>query len=125
MFALKHGTNVVFWEGSINYFGNSLIPAEDGSLKPIIVENPSSVIAVSGSKINLSCKAWSSANSSLIFKWKRNNDDIYSQKTMIVNSTSFLEFSPVQSSDSGKYQCIVSNSFGTVYSEKAQLTVLG
>ncbi|BES90893.1 IGc2 [Nesidiocoris tenuis] len=98
--------------------------SEDGSLKPIIVENPSSVIAVSGSKINLSCKAWSSANSSLIFKWKRNNDDIYSQKTMIVNSTSFLEFSPVQSSDSGKYQCIVSNSFGTVYSEKAQLTVL-
>uniref|UniRef100_A0A0A9WXN4 Leucine-rich repeats and immunoglobulin-like domains protein 3 n=1 Tax=Lygus hesperus TaxID=30085 RepID=A0A0A9WXN4_LYGHE len=98
--------------------------AENGSPKPIITENPRSVVAVSGAKIHLSCKAWSSANSSLVFKWKRNNDDIHSRKTNVINNTSRLEFSPIQPSDGGKYQCIVSNNFGTVYSEKALLTVL-
>lgn len=112
----SHGYNSVF----LNF-----LSAENGSPKPIITEHPRSVVAVSGSKIHLSCKAWSSSNSTLVFKWKRNNDDISSHKATVVNSTSRLDFSPIQSADGGKYQCIVSNHFGTVYSEKALLTVQG
>ncbi|XP_014239818.1 leucine-rich repeats and immunoglobulin-like domains protein 3 [Cimex lectularius] len=101
-----------------------LLCLENDSPKPIITEGPKSSVAVSGKEVKLSCHASSSSNSSLNFKWKRNNDDVTVQHATAINNTSYLIFSNVELSHAGKYQCIVSNRFGTSYSEKATLSVL-
>ncbi|XP_066906291.1 leucine-rich repeats and immunoglobulin-like domains protein 3 [Halyomorpha halys] len=94
------------------------------SPKPIITQGPESATTVSGSKINISCTAWSSSNSSLNFKWKRNNNDVNPKYSFTINNTAILHFNHVMLSHAGKYQCIVFNNFGTVYSKKATLKVL-
>lgn len=101
------------------------ILAENDSPKPIITEGPQSAVIVSGSQVNISCYATSSSNSALIFKWRRNYYEIPPLSSVSNNNLSVLHFPNVTLSHDGIYQCIVSNSYGTAYSKKANLTVLG
>lgn len=39
--------------------------------------------------------------------------------------TSFLNIYNIQDEDEGRYQCVISNHFGSVYSNKARITVHG
>lgn len=39
--------------------------------------------------------------------------------------TSFLNIHNIQDEDEGRYQCVISNNFGSVYSNKARITVHG
>lgn len=98
--------------------------SKNESLKPIITQGPESKTTVLGSKVNISCTAWSSSNSTLNFKWKQNNDDVDSRLTETFNNTAVLYFNHILPGHAGKYQCIVFNDFGTVYSKKATLKVL-
>ncbi|KAL1130028.1 hypothetical protein AAG570_012971, partial [Ranatra chinensis] len=92
--------------------------------KPVIREGPKSIDSLSGTKVELKCSAYSSSNSTLNFKWRRNNDDIAPVHSFVTNNTSFLTIPEVTLGDGGRYQCIVSNEFGTTYSSKANITVI-
>ncbi|XP_073999440.1 uncharacterized protein isoform X2 [Rhodnius prolixus] len=99
--------------------------SESESAKPVITNGPKSVIVADGSHLNLSCSAWSTDNSSLEFRWRRNNGEIPNPyKASVENNTAYLIFDKVSTHHAGVYQCIVSNNFGTDYSTKASLTVL-
>lgn len=101
--------------------------------KPRLIEEPAPhIMALKGENICLSCKAISSNPSPMSFQWKKDNvelasADISTTATMEgknMESVSELNIYKVQHSDAGKYQCVVSNSFGTMYSQKSSISVL-
>ncbi|XP_059054208.1 leucine-rich repeats and immunoglobulin-like domains protein 3 [Achroia grisella] len=103
------------------------------SPKPRVVEHPKTHLAIRGHSTNLVCSATSNPFNTLTFLWKKNNGNIsnptvFENITMSVNgqprATSVLVIPNVTHSDSGKYQCIVSNNFGTTYSSKAKLNIV-
>ncbi|XP_075218387.1 leucine-rich repeats and immunoglobulin-like domains protein lambik isoform X2 [Lycorma delicatula] len=107
------------------------IPLEDffcspgDSPEPHIIEEPNSQMALAGADVRLTCIAKSSSESPMTFKWKRNNHEVKEWiSTAGGEQKSDLELHNVTSAHSAKYQCIISNAFGTVYSHKAQLNVL-
>ena len=64
------------------------------------------------------------------FKWRRNNQDLEnSVVTVDVGSNgdqvAYLHLDNVTLDNSAKYQCVVTNEFGTAYSRKADLSVFG
>ncbi|XP_022915076.2 leucine-rich repeats and immunoglobulin-like domains protein 3 [Onthophagus taurus] len=100
--------------------------------KPRLTEEPDSeIMALNGGNITLSCSAFSSSPN-LTFIWKKDNFDLINpsvrEKAVIDgNNTeikSELTIFNVQRSDAGKYQCKVSNSYGTTHSKKALIEVL-
>ncbi|XP_046683959.1 leucine-rich repeats and immunoglobulin-like domains protein 3 [Homalodisca vitripennis] len=102
--------------------------------KPRIIEEPRTQVALSGSDVSLSCKAVSSSDAPMSFKWRRNNRDLTepvlrsvvdpaSRNVTGVTQVSKLLLNNVSLDASALYQCIVSNDFGTAYSRKANLSV--
>ncbi|XP_054290558.1 leucine-rich repeats and immunoglobulin-like domains protein 3 [Macrosteles quadrilineatus] len=97
--------------------------------KPVILEEPRSQVALSGSSVKLGCKAVSSSDSVMVFKWRRNNRDMAEPVLRSVSDSdshthiSQLLLTNLSLDASALYQCIVSNDFGTVYSRKANLSV--
>lgn len=90
-------------------------------------------MALKGENISLNCKAMSSAPSPMAFTWKKDNMELVNVDLNVVSSTvdgknteslSILNIYKVQHSDAGKYQCVVSNKFGTTYSQKSNISVL-
>lgn len=69
----------------------------------------------------------------LTFKWKKDNTEIdgshieiTSVKQTLSNNTittATLNINNVSNSNAGRYQCIISNRFGTIYSQKAVIEV--
>lgn len=103
------------------------------SPKPKVVEHPKTHLAIKGRSANLVCSATSSPFSNMTFLWRKNNENlsnptVYENVTLSVNSksraTSVLVIPNVTHADSGKYQCIVSNNFGTTYSSKAKINIV-
>lgn len=102
--------------------------------KPRLIEQPEpDIMALKGENINLSCKAVSSSPSGMVFQWKKDNvqlvnADISVTTSMLndndIQSWSELTIYKVQHTDEGKYQCVVSNEYGTVYSPKSNILVL-
>ncbi|XP_045445540.1 leucine-rich repeats and immunoglobulin-like domains protein 3 [Melitaea cinxia] len=103
------------------------------SPKPKIIEHPKSHLAIKNRSANLICSATSNPFSNMTFLWRKNNGNVsnpavYENITLEENgkphATSVLVIPDVSHSDSGKYQCVVSNKFGTTYSSKAKVNIV-
>lgn len=101
--------------------------------KPRLIQEPEpEIMALKGENISLSCTAVSSSNSSMHFQWKKDNVELHNINVLANSSTdgkttesvSSLHIYKVQHSDAGRYQCVVSNLFGTTYSQKSSISVL-
>lgn len=103
---------------------------------PRIIESPVTQLAIMARNVTLTCAATSSASTAMTFKWKRNDVELIvpgisemsteSFKEPMTNNTiatSRLQLRNVSHAHAGKYQCIVSNSYGTTYSSKIRITV--
>ncbi|CAK1552140.1 unnamed protein product [Leptosia nina] len=102
------------------------------SPKPKIVSHPKSHLAIKNRSANLVCSATSNPFSNMTFLWRKNNGNIsnpvvYENVTLTnkgQQATSVLVIPDVSHIDSGKYQCVVSNKFGTTYSTKAKMNIV-
>lgn len=103
------------------------------SPNPRIIQEPASQLAVTGTNVTLNCTAIASASSAMIFKWKRDNFELSPRHIVTESSvqpltnntvaTSKLIMRDIGQENAGKYQCIVSNMYGTSYSQKIKIGV--
>lgn len=109
--------------------------------KPQITVQPETQSALKGSNVTFICSAASSSDSPMTFAWKKDNEvlneaEIHNQAhlriqagaggggdTEVTEYTTTLQLHSVDFSSEGKYQCVISNHFGSSYSTKARLTV--
>ncbi|KAM3843682.1 leucine-rich repeats and immunoglobulin-like domains protein 1 isoform 2-T2 [Vipera latastei] len=102
--------------------------------KPKIIVEPETTIAVLGKDIRLTCSAASSSSSPMTFAWKKDNEILHhaemenfahvrARDGVVIEYTTILHLRRVTFSHEGRYQCIITNHFGSTYSQKAQLTV--
>lgn len=105
----------------------------DNSPKPRIFEHPKTKMAIKGENARLSCKAESTSSSKMEFVWRQNDSNISNptieqyvidSNNSTVRMASDLVLNNVSNSDSGRYQCVVSNSFGMTYSNKSLITIV-
>ncbi|XP_034948545.1 leucine-rich repeats and immunoglobulin-like domains protein 3 [Chelonus insularis] len=101
--------------------------------KPRIIEEPNNQMSIKGENVTLTCRATSSADTPLNFVWKHENlelreaeieTNIIPSEHGITEASSTLYLVNISHTDAGKYQCMVSNTFGTAYSSKAKISVL-
>ncbi|XP_011502166.1 PREDICTED: leucine-rich repeats and immunoglobulin-like domains protein 3 [Ceratosolen solmsi marchali] len=102
--------------------------------KPRIVEEPLSQMSIKGDKVALKCRATSTADAPLSFTWKHDNVEIRDRSLQsdseptstggITLAASVLQLTNVTNAHAGRYQCMVSNNYGTTYSAKAKISVL-
>ncbi|EPY78632.1 leucine-rich repeats and immunoglobulin-like domains 2 [Camelus ferus] len=108
--------------------------ADDDFLKPQIRTHPETTVALRGMNVTLMCTAVSSSDSPMSTVWRKDSEILYDadienlvryqqQAGEALEYTSVLHLSNVNFTDEGKYQCIVTNHFGSNYSHKAKLTV--
>ncbi|XP_067110381.1 leucine-rich repeats and immunoglobulin-like domains protein 3 [Osmerus mordax] len=109
--------------------------------KPQITVQPDTQSAIKGTNVTFVCSAASSSDSPMTFAWKKDNEalseaEIHNQAHLRVQAagggggeaevteyTTTLRLRQVEFSSEGKYQCVISNHFGSSYSTKAKLTV--
>lgn len=105
--------------------------------KPQITVQPETQSAIKGSNVTLVCSAASSSDSPMTFAWRKDNEnlndvEIHNQAHVrtqggevaeVTEYTTTLQLRHVEFSSEGKYQCVISNHFGSSYSNKAKLTV--
>ncbi|XP_061570569.1 leucine-rich repeats and immunoglobulin-like domains protein 3 [Cololabis saira] len=107
--------------------------------KPQITVQPETRSALKGTNVTFLCSAASSSDSPMTFAWKKDNEiledaEIHNQAhlrvqegaggdTEVTEYTTTLQLRGVEFSSEGKYQCVISNHFGSSYSTKARLTV--
>lgn len=100
--------------------------------KPYFTEEPKTQIALKGDNVTLTCKAASSSSSNVTFQWKKDNNVLHHASTNnfaqassgeITVYTTILSLLNVSDRDNGLYQCVISNDFGSAYSQKANLAV--
>lgn len=103
------------------------------SPKPKIVEHPKTHLAIKGQSTTIACAATSNPFTNMSFVWKKNHGNVSNPLVSenVTNSASgqhyaisILKIQNVTHSDAGKYQCIVSNNFGTTYSNKAKVNIV-
>ncbi|KAJ8391161.1 hypothetical protein AAFF_G00095900 [Aldrovandia affinis] len=99
--------------------------------KPRITEHPETRVALRGNNVTLSCRASSSSDSSMATAWRKDGEVLYDaevqnfaryQQGELVYTT-MLHLLNVNFTDEGRYQCVVTNHFGSNYSNWAKLTV--
>uniref|UniRef100_A0A803WCM4 Leucine rich repeats and immunoglobulin like domains 2 n=1 Tax=Ficedula albicollis TaxID=59894 RepID=A0A803WCM4_FICAL len=106
----------------------------DNFPKPQIRVQPESTVALRGTNVTLVCSAVSSSDSPMATAWRKDSEVLYDaevenfaryqqQSGEVLEYTTILHLSNVNFTDEGKYQCIVTNYFGSNYSNKAKLTV--
>ncbi|KAG6927199.1 leucine rich repeats and immunoglobulin like domains 3 [Chelydra serpentina] len=102
--------------------------------KPQITVQPETQSAIKGSNLSFICSAASSSDSPMTFAWKKDNELLHdaemenyahlrAQGGELMEYTTILRLRNVEFSNEGKYQCVISNHFGSSYSVKAKLTV--
>ncbi|KAL3977460.1 biotinidase [Sarotherodon galilaeus] len=107
--------------------------------KPQITVQPETQSALKGANVTFVCSAASSSDSPMTFAWKKDNEvlndaEIHNQahlrvqggaggETEVTEYTTTLQLRNVEFSSEGRYQCVISNHFGSSYSTKARLTV--
>uniref|UniRef100_A0A8C6WZ86 Leucine-rich repeats and immunoglobulin-like domains 2 n=1 Tax=Neogobius melanostomus TaxID=47308 RepID=A0A8C6WZ86_9GOBI len=99
--------------------------------KPHITVHPETSVALRGNNVTLSCVASSSSDSPMTTAWRKDGEVLYDaevqnyaryQDTELIYTT-VLHLLNVNFTDEGRYQCVVSNHFGSNYSNRAKLTV--
>ncbi|XP_044303316.1 leucine-rich repeats and immunoglobulin-like domains protein 2 isoform X1 [Varanus komodoensis] len=106
----------------------------DNFPKPQIRAHPETTIALRGTNVTLTCKAVSSSDLPMSTTWRKDSEILYDadienfvryqqQDGEVLEYTTVLHVFNVNFTDEGKYQCIISNHFGSNYSNKAKLTV--
>ncbi|XP_070594282.1 leucine-rich repeats and immunoglobulin-like domains protein 1 isoform X1 [Erythrolamprus reginae] len=102
--------------------------------KPKIIVEPETTISVLGKDIRLTCSAASSSSSPMTFAWKKDSEILHhaemenfahvrARDGVVIEYTTILHLRHVTFSHEGRYQCIITNHFGSTYSQKAQLIV--
>ncbi|XP_062978120.1 leucine-rich repeats and immunoglobulin-like domains protein 1 isoform X2 [Elgaria multicarinata webbii] len=102
--------------------------------KPKIIVEPETTMAVLGKNIRFTCSAASSSTSPMTFAWKKDNEVLHhaemenfahvrARDGVVIEYTTILHLRHVAFTHEGRYQCIITNHFGSTYSHKAQLTV--
>ncbi|XP_036312304.1 leucine-rich repeats and immunoglobulin-like domains protein 3 isoform X1 [Pipistrellus kuhlii] len=102
--------------------------------KPQITVQPETQSAIRGSNLSFICSAASSSDSPMTFAWKKDNEllqdaemenyaHLRAQGGEVMEYTTILRLRSVEFASEGKYQCVISNHFGSSYSVKAKLTV--
>uniref|UniRef100_A0A8C8CY16 Ig-like domain-containing protein n=1 Tax=Oncorhynchus tshawytscha TaxID=74940 RepID=A0A8C8CY16_ONCTS len=108
--------------------------------KPQITVQPETQSAIKSANVTFVCSAASSSDSPMTFAWKKDNEvlndaEIHNQahlraqgggqgrETEVTEYTTTLQLRSVEFTSEGKYQCVISNHFGSSYSTKAKLTV--
>ncbi|XP_077121492.1 leucine-rich repeats and immunoglobulin-like domains protein 3 isoform X1 [Ranitomeya variabilis] len=102
--------------------------------KPQITVQPETHSAIKGSNVTFVCSAASSSESPMTFSWKKDNEILHEgemenyahqrvQGGDVMEYTAILRLRDVEFISEGRYQCVISNHFGTTYSVKAKLTV--
>ncbi|KAJ8259583.1 hypothetical protein GJAV_G00171110 [Gymnothorax javanicus] len=99
--------------------------------KPRITEHPETKVSLRGNNVTLSCKASSSSDSSMSAAWRKDGEVLYDAEVQNYASyqqgellfTSELHMLSVNFTDEGRYQCVLTNHFGSNYSSWARLTV--
>ncbi|XP_066473364.1 leucine-rich repeats and immunoglobulin-like domains protein 1 [Tiliqua scincoides] len=102
--------------------------------KPQIIVQPETMMAVLGKNIRFTCSAASSSSSPMTFAWKKDHEILHQAEMenfahvrardgVVIEYTTILHLRQVTFGHEGRYQCIITNHFGSTYSHKAQLTV--
>ncbi|XP_075618495.1 LOW QUALITY PROTEIN: leucine-rich repeats and immunoglobulin-like domains protein 1 [Balearica regulorum gibbericeps] len=102
--------------------------------KPQIIIQPETTVAVLGKDIRFTCSATSSSSSPMMFAWKKDNEMLHNAEIEnfahvrakdgeVMEYTTILHLRHVTFAHEGRYQCIITNHFGSTYSNKARLTV--
>ncbi|KAM9098986.1 leucine-rich repeats and immunoglobulin-like domains protein 1 [Sarcophilus harrisii] len=102
--------------------------------KPQIITQPETTMAVAGKDIRFTCSAASSSSSPMTFAWKKDNEvlpnadienfaHVRAQVGEVMEYTTILHLRQVSFRHEGRYQCVITNHFGSTYSHKARLTV--
>ncbi|KAM6928057.1 leucine-rich repeats and immunoglobulin-like domains protein 2 [Xenentodon cancila] len=112
----------------------SISPEEficDDFPKPQISTHPETSVVLRGNNVTLSCVASSSSDSPMTTAWRKDGEVLYDaevqnyaryQEGELIYTT-VLHLLNVNFTDEGRYQCVVSNHFGSNYSNRAMLTV--
>ncbi|KAM4741532.1 leucine-rich repeats and immunoglobulin-like domains protein 2 [Anableps anableps] len=99
--------------------------------KPRITTHPDTSVALRGNNMTLSCVASSSSDSPMTTAWRKDGEVLYDaevenyaryQDGQLIYTT-VLHLLNVNFTDEGLYQCVVSNHFGSNYSNRAKLTI--
>uniref|UniRef100_A0A8C9WQC2 Leucine rich repeats and immunoglobulin like domains 1 n=1 Tax=Scleropages formosus TaxID=113540 RepID=A0A8C9WQC2_SCLFO len=102
--------------------------------KPQITVQPETTVAVLGKDVRLSCTAASSSSSPMTFAWRKDQEllreaevenfaHVRARDGDVMEYTTILHLRHVTFAHEGRYQCIITNHFGSSYSSKARLTV--
>uniref|UniRef100_A0A8C0SF88 Ig-like domain-containing protein n=1 Tax=Canis lupus familiaris TaxID=9615 RepID=A0A8C0SF88_CANLF len=102
--------------------------------KPQIITQPEPTMAVVGKDIRFTCSAASSSSSPMTFAWKKDNEvlanadmenfaHVRAQDGKVMEYTTILHLRHVTFGHEGRYQCVITNHFGSTYSHKARLIV--
>ncbi|RVE72911.1 hypothetical protein OJAV_G00044760 [Oryzias javanicus] len=120
-----------------NLFGRNVLsisPEEfvcDDFPKPQIQTHPETAVVLRGSNVTLRCIASSSSDSPMTTAWRKDGEVLYDAEVQNYARyqegeliyTAVLHLLNVNFTDEGRYQCVVSNHFGSNYSNRAKLTV--
>lgn len=131
---IKQGLLTLWKESSGITYIFFLLPCADDFPKPQITVQPETQSAIKGSNLSFVCSAASSSDSPMTFAWKKDNEllqdaemenyaHLRAQGGEVMEYTTILRLRNVEFSNEGKYQCVISNHFGSSYSVKAKLTV--
>ncbi|KAM8756384.1 leucine-rich repeats and immunoglobulin-like domains protein 1 [Acanthopagrus schlegelii] len=131
--------------------GTSIFQAPSSSFvcddlpKPQITVQPETTVTVLGSDVRLTCTAASSSSSPMTFAWRKDQELLRQAETEnyahvrahhqgtasdvpgagggVMEYTTILHLRHVTFAHEGRYQCIITNHFGSTYSIKARLIV--
>ncbi|XP_047438665.1 leucine-rich repeats and immunoglobulin-like domains protein 1 [Mugil cephalus] len=131
--------------------GTSIFEAPSSSFvcddlpKPQITVQPEATVTVLGSDVRLTCTAASSSSSPMSFAWRKDQEPLrhaemenyahvraHDQGTTsdgpvagggVMEYTTILHLRHVTFAHEGRYQCIITNHFGSTYSSKARVIV--
>lgn len=142
-------SHIICCHFSLSYFPFLLplhhSPPSDDLPKPQITVQPEATVTVLGSDVRLTCTAASSSSSPMTFAWRKDQELLQHAETEnyahvrahhqdttsdapgggVMEYTTILHLRHVTFAHEGRYQCIITNHFGSTYSNKARLTVNG